>query len=128
MPRQAQPGQAQPKRAATTRALTGLLAAAALLLLPACSPAAPQGTEAKTLKVAYQKTDSFTALDDVLTAAKAEFEAANSGVTVELQPIQANDDDYGTKLALSTVPPERRPTYSTRTPSRSAPTSTPDTC
>ncbi|OFI39498.1 sugar ABC transporter substrate-binding protein [Arthrobacter sp. SW1] len=80
---------------------TALLAAAGLLALSACSPGTPQGTEAKTLKVVYQKTDSFTALDDVLKAAKTEFEAANSGVTVQLEPIQANDDDYGTKLALS---------------------------
>lgn len=74
--------------------------AAAALALAACSPAAP-AESAKTLKVVYQKTDSFTALDTLFQAAKQEFEAANQGVTVNLEPIQANDDDYGTKLALA---------------------------
>jgi multiple sugar transport system substrate-binding protein len=73
---------------------------AAALTLAACSPAAP-AESAKALKVVYQKTDSFTALDTLFQAAKKEFEAANQGVTVNLEPIQANDDDYGTKLALA---------------------------
>ncbi|WP_407709542.1 extracellular solute-binding protein [Arthrobacter nitrophenolicus] len=76
------------------------LFAAALVALAACSPGTPD-EGSKTLKVAYQKTDSFTALDTMFQSAKEEFEAANQGVTVELQPIQGNDDDYGTKLALA---------------------------
>jgi multiple sugar transport system substrate-binding protein len=84
------------------------LIAAATLALAACSPGDPGGSS-KTLKVAYQKTDSFTALDSLLQAAKQEFEAANQGVTVELQPIQANDDDYGTKLALALRSPSTAP-------------------
>jgi multiple sugar transport system substrate-binding protein len=42
-------------------------------------------------------------------AAKQEFEAANQGVSVELQPIQGNDDDYGTKLALALRSPSTAP-------------------
>jgi multiple sugar transport system substrate-binding protein len=84
------------------------LIAAAMVALAACSPDDPGGSS-KTLKVAYQKTDSFTALDSMLQAAKQEFEAANQGVTVELQPIQANDDDYGTKLALALRSPSTAP-------------------
>jgi multiple sugar transport system substrate-binding protein len=84
------------------------LIAAAMVALAACSPGDPGGSS-KTLKVAYQKTDSFTALDSLLQAAKQEFEAANQGVTVELQPIQANDDDYGTKLALALRSPSTAP-------------------
>ena len=84
------------------------LIAAATVVLAACSPGDP-GDSSKTLKVAYQKTDSFTALDTMLQAAKQEFEAANQGVTVELQPIQANDDDYGTKLALALRSPSTAP-------------------
>jgi multiple sugar transport system substrate-binding protein len=57
----------------------------------------------------YQKTDSFVALENVLKDAKGEFEAANSGISVELEPIQANDDDYGTKLALAQRSPETAP-------------------
>ncbi|MEV7474726.1 extracellular solute-binding protein [Pseudarthrobacter oxydans] len=84
------------------------LIAAATVALAACSPD-DLGASSKTLKVAYQKTDSFTALDTMLQAAKQEFEAANQGVTVELQPIQANDDDYGTKLALALRSPSTAP-------------------
>lgn len=74
--------------------------AAVLTAATSCSPT-PEAAESKTLKIVYQKTDSFTALDTVMQDAKKEFEASNSGVTVDLQPIQANDDDYGTKLALA---------------------------
>lgn len=84
------------------------LIASAMILLTACNPGDPQGAT-KTLKVTYQKTDSFTALDTMLQTAKQEFEAANQGVRVELQPIQANDDDYGTKLALALRSPSTAP-------------------
>ena len=87
---------------------TASLLAAAVLVLAACTPADPAGGD-KTIKVAYQKTDSFTALDTMLQEAKKEFEAANQGVRVELQPIQANDDDYGTKLALALRAPSTAP-------------------
>jgi multiple sugar transport system substrate-binding protein len=84
------------------------LMASAVLTLAACSPGAPAG-EAKTLKIVYQKTASFTALDTLFQSAKQEFEAANQGVTVELEPIQAEDDDYGTKLALALRSPATAP-------------------
>jgi multiple sugar transport system substrate-binding protein len=84
------------------------LIASALIVLAACTPGAP-GDGSKTLKVVYQKTDSFTALETMFQSAKEEFEAANQGVTVELQPIQANDDDYGTKLALALRSPSTAP-------------------
>jgi multiple sugar transport system substrate-binding protein len=42
-------------------------------------------------------------------SAKQEFEAAHQGVTVELQPVQAKDDDYGTKLALALRSPSTSP-------------------
>ncbi|MFF1879908.1 extracellular solute-binding protein [Pseudarthrobacter sp. NPDC058196] len=83
------------------------LLAAAVLALAGCTPADPAG--GKTIKVAYQKTDSFTALDTMFQDAKKEFEAAHRGVTIELQPIQANDDDYGTKLALALRSPATAP-------------------
>ncbi|WP_281449427.1 extracellular solute-binding protein [Paenarthrobacter nitroguajacolicus] len=74
--------------------------AAVLVGVTSCS-SAPDAAQDKTLKIVYQKTDAFTALDSVMQDAKKEFEAAHSGVKVDLQPIQANDDDYGTKLALA---------------------------
>ncbi|VXB43553.1 Bacterial extracellular solute-binding family protein [Arthrobacter sp. 9AX] len=84
------------------------LIASALIILTACTPESPESSS-KTLKVVYQKTDSFTALETMFQTAKQEFEAANQGVTVELQPIQGNDDDYGTKLALALRSPSTAP-------------------
>lgn len=84
------------------------LITAALMLLTACSPGTAD-EEATTLKVVYQKTDSFTALETMFQAAKQEFEEANEGVTVQLEPIQANDDDYGLKLALALRSPATAP-------------------
>ncbi len=52
------------------------------------------------IKVAYQKTDSFTQLDALMQKAKTEFEAANPGAKVQLEPINAQEDAYFTKLAL----------------------------
>ncbi len=75
------------------------VAALAALTLGACS--AGGASTDKTIKVVYEKTDSFTALDTLFTKTKAEFEKANPGVTIELQPIAADDNDYKTKLALS---------------------------
>lgn len=63
----------------------------------------------KVIKVSYIKTDSFTALDTLFTSVKADFEAANAGVTVELQPVAGTDDDYKTKLALSQRSAETAP-------------------
>ncbi len=84
------------------------VAAAALLAVPACS-AGSNETEDRVLKVVFQKTDSFEALDNVFAATAKDFEAANPGVRVELQPVQANDDDYNTKLALALRSPETAP-------------------
>ena len=91
------------------RALKKLsLIASAVVVLTACTSGTPDAGSA-TLKVAYQKTDSFSAVDTMFQAAKQEFEAEHQGVTVELQPIQANDDDYGTKLALALRSPSTAP-------------------
>jgi multiple sugar transport system substrate-binding protein len=84
------------------------LLAAVVLALAACTPGNPAEGN-KTIKVAYQKTDSFKTLDTMFQDAKKEFEAAHQGVTIELQPIQANDDDYGTKLALALRSPATAP-------------------
>ncbi len=86
-----------------------VLAGTALFALAGCTPTADTSASPKTLKIVYEKTDSFTALDTLFTKIKPEFEAAHKGVTVELQPIQANDDDYSTKLALSQQSAETAP-------------------
>lgn len=41
------------------------------------------------LRVVYQKTSAFYQLHDLLTKAKSEYEAAHSGMTVELVPIDS---------------------------------------
>jgi multiple sugar transport system substrate-binding protein len=84
------------------------LAAIVMVGLVGCSPSANSGGD-KTLKIVYEKTDSFTALDTLFTKIKPGFEKAHPGVTVDLQPIQANDDDYSTKLALSQKSAETAP-------------------
>jgi multiple sugar transport system substrate-binding protein len=81
--------------------LTAIVSVAVVVAAASSCSSTPEGAENTSLKIVYQKTDAFTALDAVMQDAKKEFEAANSAVTVDLQPIQANDDDYGTKLALA---------------------------
>lgn len=78
--------------------------AAGAFALVGCSSGSQSGesgdASAKTITIAYQKTSSFHQLDDLLQTVKPEFEAANPGVTVNLQPIEAEQDQYFTKLAL----------------------------
>src|SRR5680860_1430761 len=91
-----------------TKFAVSVLMATSMIALAGCS-AAGAGDDTKTLKIVYEKTDSFTALDTLFKKIKPEFEAAHKGVTVNLQPIQANDDDYSTKLALSQQSAETAP-------------------
>ncbi|TNM67911.1 extracellular solute-binding protein [Streptomyces sp. NP160] len=72
----------------------------ATLALASCGSSGGSGDDANTITVAYQRTSQFTQLDDVLKKAKSEYEAANEGKTVELMPIEAEQDQYFTKLAL----------------------------
>ncbi|MDQ0575742.1 extracellular solute-binding protein [Agromyces albus] len=74
------------------------LAAAGLLILSGCS--ADGGEASDTIKVAYQKFGTFTQLDAHMKQVKDAFEAENEGLTVELVPIEAQQNDYFTKLAL----------------------------
>ncbi|WP_075892004.1 extracellular solute-binding protein [Actinomyces provencensis] len=89
------------KSAITAAAVTAVGAFA----LAGCSSGGSQSGEsgdasAKTITIAYQKTASFHQLDDLLQSVKPTFEAAHEGVTVKLQPIEAEQDQYFTKLAL----------------------------
>ncbi len=84
----------------TAAAATVATIAAVTLTLGGCT-AADDDSGDQTVTVVYAKTDSFTVLDTLLNTAKDEFEAAHDGVTVELQPITATDDDYKTRLQLS---------------------------
>ena len=46
----------------------------------------------------YQKTAAFQQLDRLLAKVKEEYEASQSTVTIELIPIEAEQDSYFTKL------------------------------
>ncbi|MEO7586925.1 MAG: extracellular solute-binding protein [Arachnia sp.] len=100
-----------------TKLAVSVLAVAVMVGMVGCSPSpsdsgttnSPSDGGPTTLKIVYEKTDSFTALDTLFTKIKPEFEKAHKGVTVDLQPIQANDDDYSTKLALSQQSAETAP-------------------
>lgn len=84
-------------RLPTAVASSGVL----VLALAACgSGGGAGGDDATTITVAYQKTAQYVQLDDVLHKAKAEYEAAHEGMTVDLVPIEAEQDQYFTKLAL----------------------------
>ncbi len=85
-----------------------VVAIGALIGLTACS-SSPGTSGDKTIKVTYIKTDAFTALDTLFTKVKTAFETAHPGVTVQLQPVSATDDDYKTKLALSQRSAETAP-------------------
>jgi multiple sugar transport system substrate-binding protein len=89
------------EQGSTMKRIIGIAAAAvaSALFLAGCSGAGG-ASDSKTIKIAYQKFGVFTQLDTHLKAVKKEFEKANPGMTVELEPIAAQNDDYYTKLAL----------------------------
>ncbi|QLD11394.1 extracellular solute-binding protein [Microbacterium oleivorans] len=86
------------KRSTATLAVIGITAFS--LVLTGCGAGAGDEAAGDTIRVAYQKTTSFTAMDTLVKKAKEEYEAANDGMTVELVPIEAEQDQYFTKLAL----------------------------
>lgn len=79
--------------------LLGAGLATATAVLAGCSGSSGNRSST-TLTVAYQKTATFYQLDDLLQKAKKDFEAVNSEVTIKLSPIEAEQDQYFTKLAL----------------------------
>jgi multiple sugar transport system substrate-binding protein len=58
------------------------------------------GADGDTLRIAYQKTASFTAMDELMKTVKGEYEKEYPDRKVELVPIEAEQDQYFTKLAL----------------------------
>ena len=94
---------------------TGFACALSLALTAGCSSGGPSetgGTSAPdgvTLKVTYQKTASVTGIDTMMTNAKAEYEKTYPGNTIELVPIEAEQDQYFTKLALMNGSAETAP-------------------
>jgi multiple sugar transport system substrate-binding protein len=83
-----------------TRLIAGLAAVTiAALGLAGCSSSGSANGHT-TIKIAYQKFGSFQQLDAQMKTTKTAFEKKYPNVTVDLVPIQAQENDYYTKLAL----------------------------
>src|SRR5689334_9162280 len=85
-----------------TRAVLGVLTAGAVALTAAACGGSGGGSSSggKTIKVAYQKFGAFTQMDKLMHTVKGEYEKAHPGWTVQLEPIQADENSYYTKLDL----------------------------
>lgn len=87
----------------------GVIAVAGLTVgLAGCSGDG-SSSDPGTIKVAYQKTASFTAMDELMQTVKEQYEDKYSDRTVELMPIEAEQDQYFTKLALMNGSPDTAP-------------------
>ncbi|TDC10358.1 extracellular solute-binding protein [Nonomuraea longispora] len=87
--------------------------AGSLLLLTAvagCGADTEQNASgSKELEVLYKVEPTWPHLEKMLTDAKKQYEAAHSGVTVKLTPVQGNNEAYYTKLALLNRSPDSAP-------------------
>ncbi|WP_267425526.1 MULTISPECIES: extracellular solute-binding protein [unclassified Curtobacterium] len=91
-----------------TRIIAGLAAVAvAAVGLAGCSSSGSASSD--TIKIAYQKFGAFQQLDAQMKVVKKEYEKANPGKNVTLVPIQAQGNDYYTKLALMNKAPATAP-------------------
>ena len=84
---------------------TKVIATAAALLVGAtglsgCSLSSSSSAGSKTITVAYQEYGDFIQLNAEMQTVKKQYEAAHPGYTVKLEPIQASENDYYTKLTL----------------------------
>ena len=84
---------------------TKVVAAAAALLvgstaLSGCSLSSSSSAGSKTITVAYEEYGDFTQLNTEMQTIKTEYQAAHPGYTVDLEPIEADENDYYTKLTL----------------------------
>jgi multiple sugar transport system substrate-binding protein len=85
------------KKSMTIGAAVGVVGLS--VTLAACG-AGSSGSDENTLRVAYQTTATFDAMQTLMENVKEQYEAENEGMTVELVPVQAEGNDYYTKLAL----------------------------
>lgn len=91
-----------------TRIIAGLAAVAvAAVGLAGCSSSGSASSD--TIKIAYQKFGAFQQLDAQMKVVKKAYEKDNPGKKVELVPIQAQENDYYTKLALMNKAPATAP-------------------
>ena len=91
-----------------TRIIAGLAAVAvAAVGLAGCSSSGSASSD--TIKIAYQKFGAFQQLDAQMKVVKKKYEKDNPGKKVTLVPIQAQGNDYYTKLALMNKAPATAP-------------------
>lgn len=111
-PPAAAPGVPAPHRASPRRTVRATVALAAAALLSAavagCSGGGGNGGS-DTLTVTYQQFGDSKVQANFLKSVKTEFEKAHKGITVDLQPISASEDDYYTKLQLQMRSPQTSP-------------------
>jgi len=81
------------------RFILAALSALALTASAACGSSSG-GATSKTITIAYQKFGTFLQLDNQLKTVKTEYESAHPGYKVNLEPIEAPENDYYTKLSL----------------------------
>lgn len=93
----------------TARFFVAPVTAVALALSLGACGSGGGGSDDGTIKVAYQKFGNFTQADELFKNVKADFEKANPDITVELVPIEAQQNDYFTKLALMNRSPSTAP-------------------
>ena len=82
------------------RTLLATIAAAALATGAVSACSSDGGGSSNTITVAYENFGSFTQMNQLMKKVKAEYEKANPKMTVKLEPIQADENDYYTKLDL----------------------------
>ena len=93
----------------TARFLIAPVTVAALALSLGACGSGGGGSDDGTIKVAYQKFGNFTQADELFKDVKVEYEKANPDITIELVPIEAQQNDYFTKLALMNRSPSTAP-------------------
>jgi multiple sugar transport system substrate-binding protein len=90
----------------TYAALAALVAATAA----ACGGSSGSGSgSGSKVTVTYQQFGASHVQESFLKDVKAQFEKANPGKTIDLQPIVASEDDYYTKLQLQMRSPRTSP-------------------
>ena len=91
-------------RATLALATAGVLSA----VLAGCGGGGGNGGK-NTLTVTYQQFGDSHVQANFLKSVKKEFEASHKGLTVDLQPISASENDYYTKLQLMMRSPKTAP-------------------
>ncbi len=98
-----------PRRVRRVRATLALATAGVLsAVLAGCGGGGGNGGSSK-LTVTYQQFGDSHVQANFLKSVKKEFEASHKGITVDLQPISASEDDYYTKLQLQMRSPKTSP-------------------